>query len=59
MGCHFLLQGMDLPDQRIEAVSLVSPALAGRFFTNCSNLEAGKILIISYIYYNIICIYRD
>ena len=32
MGCHFLLQGY-LPDPRIEPTSLVSPVLAGRFFT--------------------------
>ena len=30
-GCHFLLQGIFPP--RIKPVSLVSPALAGRFFT--------------------------
>ena len=32
VGCHFLLQG-DLLDPGIEPVSLMSPALAGRFFT--------------------------
>ena len=26
----------DLPDPRIKLESLVSPALAGRFFTNCT-----------------------
>ena len=35
MDCHFLLQG-NLPDSGIEAASLmwlISPAVAGRFFT--------------------------
>ena len=32
VGCHFLLQGF-VPDPGIEPESLVSPALAGRFFT--------------------------
>ena len=32
MGCHALLQG-DLPGPGIEPISLMSPALAGRFFT--------------------------
>ena len=31
-GCHFLLQGIFLT-QRFELASLMSPALAGRFFT--------------------------
>ena len=31
-GCHFLLQGMDLPDLSLN-LCLPSPALAGRFFT--------------------------
>jgi len=30
--CYFLLQG-SLPDPGIQTMSLVSPALAGRFFT--------------------------
>ena len=30
----------DLPDLGIEAMSLVSPALAGRFFTTGATLEA-------------------
>ena len=30
VGCHFLLQGMDLPHPEVEAVY---PALAGRIFT--------------------------
>ena len=30
--CHFLLQG-NLPEPKIEPMSLVSPALVGRFFT--------------------------
>ena len=29
VGCHFLTSG-DIPDPKIEAVSLTSPALAGR-----------------------------
>ena len=32
VGCYFLLQG-GLPDPGIKPVSLVSPALGGRFFT--------------------------
>ena len=32
MDCHFLLQGICLPDPEIEPASLVSPALAGRNF---------------------------
>ena len=32
VGCHFLLQG-DLPNPGIKPASLVSPALAGGFFT--------------------------
>ena len=34
----------DLPDPGIEPTSLVSPALAGRFFTNCATWEAHKLL---------------
>ena len=30
----------DLPDPGIEPTSLVSPALAGGFFTNCTTWEA-------------------
>ena len=30
----------DLPDPGIEPMSLASPALAGRFFTNCATWEA-------------------
>ena len=37
-GCHFLL--WDLPDPAIEPVSLVSPALAGGFFTTSTTWEA-------------------
>ena len=37
VGCHFILQG-NLPDPGIEPMSLVSPALAGGFFT-LSHLE--------------------
>ena len=38
-SCHFLLWG-NLPDPGIESASLVSPALADRFFTNCATWEA-------------------
>ena len=41
---HALLQG-DLPDQRVEAVSLMSPALAGKFLTLA---PPGKPLINDY-----------
>ena len=34
----------DLPDPEIEAVSLASPTLAGRFFTNCTTWEALTIV---------------
>ena len=37
-GVPFLSSG-DLPDPRIEPVSLVSPALAGRFFTTALLLD--------------------
>ena len=39
MGCYDLLQG-NLPDPGIEPVSLVSPALAGGFFTSSPTSEA-------------------
>jgi len=39
VGCHALLQG-NLPDAGIESVSLMSPALAGGFFTTCTTWEA-------------------
>ena len=39
-GLSFTPPG-DLPDPRIEPTSLVSPALAGRFFTNCVTWEVG------------------
>ena len=39
VGCHFLLGG-DLPDPGIEPASLVSPALAGEFFTTSATWEA-------------------
>ena len=41
VGCHFLLGG-DLPDPGIEPASLVSPALAGRFFTTSANWKAAN-----------------
>ena len=34
----------DLPDPEIEVVSLASPILAGRFFTNCTTWEALTII---------------
>ena len=34
----------DLPDPEIEVVSLASPTLAGRFFTNCTTWEALTIV---------------
>ena len=34
----------DLPDPGIETVSLISPALAGNFFTTCSTWEAQEAL---------------
>ena len=40
-GCHFLLQGI-FPTQGSEPRSLVSPALAGRFF-HCATWEASKV----------------
>ena len=39
MGCHFLLQGQDLPDPVIEPMTLKSPALAGGFFTTGATWE--------------------
>ena len=32
VGCHFLLQGIDLPNLGIKPVFPVAPALAGAFF---------------------------
>ena len=40
LGCRFLLQG-NLPNPGIKPASLVSPALAGGFFTNCATQEAS------------------
>ena len=40
-GCHFLTPG-DLPDLGVELVSLVSPALAGGFFTTSATWEACR-----------------
>ena len=36
----------DLPDPGIEPTSLMSPALAGRFFTTCATWEAPQVAII-------------
>ena len=51
MGCHFLLQG-DLPDPGIKPASLMSPALAGGFFTTSTTWEAHiyVYILISYIH---------
>ena len=45
VGCHALLQG-DLPNPKIEPKSLMSPALAGRFFTTNAIWEAQVLNII-------------
>ena len=39
VGCHFLLQGI-FPTQGLNLMSLMSPALAGRFFTPSTTWEA-------------------
>ena len=39
VGGHALLQG-SLPDPELKPVSLTSPALAGRFFTTSTTVEA-------------------
>ena len=39
VGCHALLQGTFLT-QGSNPMSLMSPALAGRFFTTCTTWEA-------------------
>ena len=38
VGCHALLQG-NLPDPRIKPVSLMSPVLAGGFFTTSATVQ--------------------
>ena len=48
-GCHFLLQG-DLPDPGIKPRSLMSPALASRFFT--TSFLSGKPYIYMHMYIN-------
>ena len=45
----------DLPDPGIKTTSLVSPSLAGRFFTNCATWEAHIIMFRIIIYY--LCFY--
>ena len=42
LGCRALLQGMDLPSPGIEPASLMSPALAGGFFTTSATWEAQQ-----------------
>ena len=49
MGCHALLQ-RDLPDPGIKTVSLMSPALAGRFFTTSATWEAPSITTLDFNY---------
>ena len=39
MGCHAHLQWI-FPTQEFEPLSLMSPALVGRFFTTSANWEA-------------------
>ena len=46
VGCHALLQGI-FPNPRIKPASLMSPALAGRFFTTSATWEAPMWLTIS------------
>ena len=41
MGCQALLQGI-FPTQGIESASLMSPALAGEFFTTSATWEVQK-----------------
>ena len=41
MGCHFLLR--DLPDPGIKSMSLVSPTLAGGFFTTAAAAAAKSL----------------
>ena len=41
LGGHFL-HPVDLPNAGIKPMSLVSPALAGRFFTTSATLEANE-----------------
>ena len=43
LGCHGLLQGI-LPTQGLNPPSLMSPALAGKFFPTSATWEAQKIL---------------
>ena len=45
MSCHALLQG-DLPHPGIESASLISPALAGRFFT--TSARAGHVYLLQF-----------
>ena len=40
---------VDLPNLGIEPASLMSPALAGRFFTTSTSWEARKIYIYLYL----------
>ena len=48
VGCHVLLQG-NLPDSGIKPTSLISPALAGRFFTTSATWEALSTLYYFFI----------
>ena len=44
MGCHALLQG-SLPDPGIKHATLMSPALAGKFFTTRATWEGPMYFI--------------
>ena len=46
LGCHALLRGF-FPGPGIEPESLMSPALAGGFFTTSTTWEAPRLFIIS------------
>ena len=52
VDCHFLLQ-VYLPDPGIEPMSLMSPALAGEFFTASTNSITTREVIISNVRYEL------
>ena len=43
VGCHVLLPPGNLPDPGIEPTSLISPTLAGMFFTTSTTWEAESV----------------
>ena len=51
VGCHAILQG-NLPDPRIEFMSLTSAALANGFFTTTAAWEAW-VSIHNYVWLNV------